>query len=226
MLFQQFFDQKSHSFSYLLAQDSGYDAVIIDPVDTDIERYLAAIRHYRLSLRLVIDTHLHADHVTAAGKLAEKTKCDVAMSENSQAKHVTRPLKDGEYIDVDSTVLKVVAAPGHTPDSICLVMHDRVFTGDTLLVGSTGRTDLPGGNSAAQFDCLHNKLLTLPDDFLVYPGHDYLGATASTIGREKRTNPRLQFKAPHSYAECMANLNLPVPRAINYAIKRNLNGGF
>lgn len=225
MLFQQYFDLTSHAFSYLLADGPGGEAIIIDPVDRDLDRYLAALDHYALSPTLAIDTHLHADHVSAAAALRARTGCATAMGEHTRAHHPDRRLRDGEPIALGNRTLTAIATPGHTEDSICLAMSDRVFTGDTLFVGATGRTDLPGDDSLAQFEALHQRLLALPDDTLVYPGHDYLGATASTIGRERRGNPRLQCGTAQEYATLMAGLELPRPRAMEFAIPANMHGG-
>ncbi|MEE4207656.1 MAG: MBL fold metallo-hydrolase [Parvularcula sp.] len=225
MIFEQFFDPEAHALSYLLAGGPGEDAVLIDPVDRDIAKYRNVLAKLCSPLKLVIDTHLHADHVTGAGELARATGCLVAMSEKTEARHVTLRVVDGQRLTAGTLQMRVAHTPGHTKDSICIVMDDRVFTGDTLLIGGTGRTDLPGGDAHSQFFAIRDRLMTLPGDTLVYPGHDYRGARVSTIDHERETNPRFRYEDADAYASCMASLDLGPPRAMHGAIPANLNGG-
>ncbi len=225
MIFRQLFDPTSCSYTYLVAARTGGDALLIDPVLDQVPRYLQLLRHLDLRLVLAVDTHLHADHVTGLGGLAQSTGCETAMSERTRCMLVDRRLRDGELIKADGQVLRAVHTPGHTPDSLCLVMQDRVFTGDTLLIGATGRTDFQGGDAGAQYDALFGRLLTMPDETLVYPGHDYKGRWVSSIGEERNGNPRLQAPSREAYKEIMAGLNLPPPKRIDAAVPANLRLG-
>lgn len=225
MIFRQLLDPQSSSYTYLIASRRGGEALLIDPVLDLVPHYLGLLRHLDLKLTRAVDTHLHADHVTGLGKLRQITGCLTAMAEQTLCKLVDLRLRDGELIKVDDLVLRAVHTPGHTADSLCLVMQDRVFTGDTLLIGGTGRTDFQGGDAAAQYDALFGRLLTMPDETLVYPGHDYKGRWVSSIGEERSSNPRLQAGSREAYMAIMAELDLPRPKLFDLAVPANLRLG-
>ncbi|MEM7779309.1 MAG: MBL fold metallo-hydrolase [Pseudomonadota bacterium] len=222
MFFHQFYYPPAGAYSYILADRACGAAVIVDPVLEDCERYLAFLERLELDLQLSIDTHLHADHVTGGGALAAATDCGLAMSEYSKAAPIDVRLRHEQTLLVGSHTITVLHTPGHTLDSLCLVAEDRVLTGDTLLIGATGRTDLTGGDACAQYRALTQMLMTLPADFLVYPGHDYRGAAVSTIGHERAYNPRLQIGLVSDYAAMMEKLRLPLPQQIQVAVPANL----
>lgn len=225
MLFRQLYDLDTGTYTYLLAARPGGEAVIIDPVLEQVNAYLQLLRELDVRLVKAIDTHTHADHVTAMGQLRDITGCVTIMGEQTKAECVSLRVKDGEDITVDGLVLRALYTPGHTDESYSFLMDDRVFTGDTLLIRGTGRTDFQNGNARAQYDSLFNKLLKLPEDTLVYPGHDYKGWTVSTIGEEKRYNPRLQVSSVEAYVNIMNNLNLPNPKYMDVAVPANLACG-
>lgn len=225
MIFHQLFYPQAHAFTYLIAGRPGGEAVIVDPVLEAVEDYLRLVDRLSLKLRLSIDTHLHADHVTGAASLSAETGCGIAMGRESSAAPLDCPLVEGERLSFEGFAIDPLHTPGHTPDSYCLRVEGRLLTGDTLLINATGRTDLHGGDAEVQFRSLHAKLLSLPDDTLIYPGHDYFGATLSTIGHERRHNPRLSDGDAGSYAARMAALDLPPPRAMRHAIPANLKLG-
>jgi sulfur dioxygenase len=225
MIFRQLFDQLSSTYTYLLASRSGGEALLIDPVLENLEQYLQLIRELDLKLVLAIDTHVHADHITALGKLRDRVGCLTMMGQYSKAECVSIKISDGETISIDAVDLKGIHTPGHTDDSFSFVMADRVFTGDTLLIRGTGRTDFQNGDPYAAYDSLFNKLLRLPSDTLVYPAHDYRGWATSTIDEERRHNPRLQVKSAAEYAGIMNSLNLPDPKLMDIAVPANLACG-
>ena len=225
MIFRQLFDSVSGTYSYLLASRSGGEALIIDPVLEKVDRYLQLIRELDLRLVKAVDTHLHADHITGLGALRDRTHCITVMGENTKADVVSMRLAEGDKLTIEGLALDVLYTPGHTDDSYSFLMRDRVFTGDTLLIRGTGRTDFQNGNSRAQYESLFGKLLRLPDETLVFPAHDYKGDTVSTIGEEKRYNPRLQVKSIDEYVTLMANLNLPNPKMMDVAVPSNMKIG-
>jgi glyoxylase-like metal-dependent hydrolase (beta-lactamase superfamily II) len=225
MLFRQFFEPVSSTLSYLVARRPGGRAVLIDPVREDFERYLSALREHDLELMMALDTHVHADHVTGLGVLRERTHCLTAMGAQTQAECVSIKLADGEVIDIDGLALRALYTPGHTDDSYCFVMDDRVFTGDTLLIGGTGRTDFQNGDAREAYQSLFGRLLTLDDSMLVFPAHDYNGRRVSTIGEERLRNPRLQVRSVDEYVALMANLKLPNPKQMDVAVPANLRCG-
>lgn len=225
MLFRQLYDLDTGTYTYLLAARPGGEAVIIDPVLEQINAYLQLLRELDVRLVKAIDTHTHADHVTAMGQLRDTTGCVTIMGEQTKAECVSLRVKDGEHITVDGLTLQALYTPGHTDESYSFLMDDRVFTGDTLLIRGTGRTDFQNGDARAQYDSLFNKLLKLPEDTLVYPGHDYKGWTVSTIGEEKRHNPRLQVHSVEEYVNIMNNLKLPNPKYMDVAVPANLACG-
>jgi glyoxylase-like metal-dependent hydrolase (beta-lactamase superfamily II) len=221
MIFRQMFDYESFSYTYLIAQRAGGEALIIDPVVENVSRYVKLIKELDLELVLAIDTHIHADHVTGLGDLRELTSCATVMGEQAQAECVTRKVRDGDHLEVDGLQLEVLYTPGHTDDSYSFLLADRVLTGDTLLIRGTGRTDFQNGDPRAQYDSLFNKLLKLPEATLVYPAHDYNGMTVSSIGEEKRYNPRLQVTSRDEYVQMMNNLKQPSPRLLEMAVPAN-----
>ncbi len=226
MIFRQLFDQESSTYTYLLAARSGGEALIIDPVIGKLEHYLRLFSELDLKLVKALDTHCHADHVTALGALRDQTHCITVMGRESQVDVVSMRVDDGEMIHIDSVELQALHTPGHTDDSYCFKMDDRIFTGDTLLIRGTGRTDFQNGSPYDAYTSLFTKLLTLPDETLVYPAHDYKGDTVSTIAEEKAFNPRLQVRSAEEYAEIMDNLNLPNPKLMDEVIPVNLAIGF
>lgn len=225
MIFRQLFDSVSSTYTYLIASRAGAEALIIDPVLDKVDRYVQLLRELDLKLVKAIDTHVHADHITGLGALRDRTKCVTVMGEQSGVDVVSMRVADGDCIDIEGIELKAIYTPGHTDDSYSFLLGDRVFTGDTLLIRGTGRTDFQHGSSAAAYDSIFNKLLTLPDDTLVYPAHDYKGDTVSTIGEEKAFNPRLQVSSVEEYAEIMDNLNLANPKMMDVAVPANLKIG-
>jgi glyoxylase-like metal-dependent hydrolase (beta-lactamase superfamily II) len=221
MLFRQLFDSTSSTYSYLLAARKGGEALLIDPVLEQVPRYEQLIRELGLRLVIAVDTHTHADHITGLGRLRADTGCRTGLGTQSGAECVDFRFGDGESIRVDGIALTALYTPGHTDDSYCFLMDDRVFTGDTLLIRGTGRTDFQNGDPYAAYDSLFNRLLRLPDETLVYPGHDYKGWTVSTIGEERAHNPRLQVGSAEQYAELMNGLNLPSPKLMDVAVPAN-----
>jgi sulfur dioxygenase len=226
MIFRQLFDSVSGTYSYLLASRPGGEALILDPVLEKADRYCQLLRELDLRLVKAVDTHLHADHVTGLGELRDRTQCITIMGEQSKADVVSMRVSDGDKVMIEGLSLDVMYTPGHTDDSYSYLMADRVFTGDTLLIRGTGRTDFQNGDPRAQYDSIFNKLLKLPDETLVLPAHDYKGETASTIGEEKAFNPRLQVKSVDQYVELMGKLNLPNPKMMDVAVPANMRVGF
>ena len=225
MIFRQLFDSVSGTYSYLLASRSGGEALIIDPVLEKVDRYLQLITELNLRLVKAVDTHLHADHITGLGALRDRTRCITVMGENTKADVVSMRLAEGDKLTIEGVSMDVLYTPGHTDDSYSFVMRDRVFTGDTLLIRGTGRTDFQNGDARAQYESLFGKLLRLPDETMVFPAHDYKGDTVSTIGEERRYNPRLQVKSADDYAALMANLKLPNPKMMDVAVPSNMKIG-
>lgn len=222
MIFRQLFDKKSSTYTYLIASSNGREALIIDPVEENVAEYVKLLEELNLKLVKVIDTHIHADHITGASKLKNKTNCTTIMGENSPAETVDLKLKDGEIIKVDQLEIKALYTPGHTSDSYSFLMNNFLFSGDTLLINGTGRTDFQNGSSEDAYHSLFDKLLKLPEETLLYPGHDYNGKKVSTIGDEKKFNPRLQVDSINQYIEIMSNLNLSKPKMIEINVSRNL----
>ena len=225
MLFRQLFDCESSTYTYLMAADIGRDAVIIDPVKRNVKQYITLIEQLDLTLVAAMDTHLHADHITGLGELCNALNCQSMMGEQSQASGVSVRFRDNDRLDFDGLKFTVIYTPGHTDDSYCFLMNDRVFTGDTLFIRGTGRTDFQHGNPGHQYDSLFNRLLSLPAQTLVYPGHDYNGMTVSTIGEEIKFNPRLCGKSREEYIALMNHLNLPKPKMIDIAVPANKKCG-
>jgi len=225
MIFKQVFDKKSSTYTYIIASAKGREALIIDPVLENVEDYIKILNQLNLKLVKVIDTHIHADHVTGAGKLRDKTKCVTIMGEHTPTDAVEVKVKDDEIIKLDKLNFRAIYTPGHTSDSFCFLMDKYLFSGDTLLINGTGRTDFQNGSSKDAYNSIFNRLLKLPDDTLLYPAHDYKGETVSTIGKEKRSNPRLQVSNVDEYIEIMNNLELKKPEKIDYNVASNLRLG-
>jgi len=225
MIFRQLFDQTSGTYTYLLASRHGGEALIIDPVLEKVDRYIQLVDELELKLVKAVDTHLHADHITGLGALRDRTHCVTVMGETSKVDVVSMRLAEGDKLTIEGLALDVLYTPGHTDDSYSFLMRDRVFTGDTLLIRGTGRTDFQNGDARAQYDSIFNKLLRLPEETMVFPAHDYKGETVSTIGEEKAFNPRLQVKSVDQYVELMGNLKLANPKMMDVAVPANMRVG-
>ena len=224
MIFEQLFDTKSSTYTYIISSGKGREALIIDPVIEHTDEYIKVLESLELKLVKVIDTHIHADHVTGLNELNKRTNCTRIMGENSKSEVIDIKLKDDENLNVENIELKAIYTPGHTDCSYSYLMNDRVFTGDTLLINGTGSTDFQNGSAHEAYDSLFGKLLRLPEETLVYPAHDYNGKKYSTIGSEKSNNPRLQVSSKEEYAEIMDNLNLANPKMMDIAVPANLKG--
>lgn len=222
MLFRQLFEKDSSTYTYLVASGRGGQAVLIDPVKEEVGKYAQLISELDLQLVFAVDTHLHADHITGLGALREAVNCVTVMGAQSRAECVSRKVVDGEVLAFDGLELRALYTPGHTDDSYSFLMKDRIFTGDTLLIRSTGRTDFQNGDPRVQYQSLFAKLLSLPDEILVYPAHDYKGWTVTTIGEEKAHNPRLQVRSEQEYVDLMNSLKLPNPKLMDIAVSQNL----
>lgn len=225
MIFRQLYDHESSTYTYLLAERMGGEALLIDPVKSNVVQYIQLVNEMDLQLVMAVDTHIHADHVTGLGALQQISGCTSAMGEMTKADCVSLHFKEGEKLSVDNLQLDIIYTPGHTDDSYSFVLPDRVFTGDTLLIRGTGRTDFQNGDPAAQYDSLFYKLLKLPERTLVYPAHDYNGMTVSTIREEKEHNPRLQVSDKQAYVDLMNSLKLDNPRMMDIAVPANRNCG-
>ena len=225
MLFRQLFDKTSSTFTYLIASAKGREALIIDPVLDNINEYIGLLNELDLRLVKVIDTHIHADHITGASKLKDQTNCTTIMGEQTPANAVDLEVKDEEIIKLDQIEIKALYTPGHTSDSFSFLMNDYLFSGDTLLINGTGRTDFQNGSAKDAYNSIFNKLLKLPEKTLLYPAHDYNGEKVSSIGKEKKFNPRLQVNSENEYIEIMNNLNLPEPKMMDVNVARNIKLG-
>ena len=225
MIFKQLFDNKSSTYTYLISSGKGREALIIDPVIENVTKYISVLKELDLKLVKVIDTHIHADHVTGASKLKDVTKCSTIMGAHTPAESVEIKVKDEEYINLDNLKFRAIYTPGHTSDSYSFLMNNHLFSGDTLLINGTGRTDFQNGNAKDAYNSIFNKLLKLPDETLLYPAHDYKGEKVSTIGKEKKQNPRLQVNSVDEYVEIMNNLDLKKPAELEKNVSRNINLG-
>ena len=224
MIFEQLFDTKSSTYTYVISSGKGREALIIDPVIEHTEEYIKVLDKLELKLVKVLDTHIHADHITGLNELSKRTTCSKVMGEKSKSEVIDLKVKDDDEINIENIKLKTIYTPGHTDCSYSFLMGDRVFTGDTLLINGTGRTDFQNGSAEDAYESLFNKLLKLPKDTLVYPAHDYNGKKYSTIENEKSNNPRLQVSSKEEYAEIMDNLNLANPKMMDIAVPANLKG--
>lgn len=225
MIFRQLYDHQSSTYTYLLASRQGGEAVLIDPVDEHADMYVTLIEQLGLRLVYALDTHTHADHITALGTLRQRTNCTTVMGERSRADCVDLKLAEGKVLAVDGIKLRALFTPGHTDESMSFMMDDRVFTGDVLLYRGTGRTDFQGGSPHKSWDSIVNQLFRLPDETLIYAAHDYKGWTVSTIGEEKLYNPRIAGKTEAEYVAIMNALNLPDPKLMDIAVSANLACG-
>ena len=225
MIFKQEFDTKTSTYTYIIASAKGREALIIDPVLENVEDYINILKELNLKLVKVIDTHIHADHITGASKLKQVTNCTTIMGEHTPADTVEIKVKDSEIINIDNLKIRSMYTPGHTSDSYSFLLDNYLFTGDTLLINGTGRTDFQNGSSKDAYNSLFNNLLKLPEETLVYPGHDYNGKFSSTIGNEKKFNPRLQVKSVDEYVDIMSKLNLAKPKMIEINVSRNIKLG-
>ena len=224
MLFKQLFHKKSSTYTYIISSGKGREALIIDPVLESTKEYLNLLKELDLKLVKVIDTHIHADHFSGLNELAKQTSCSKIMGEKSQSEVIDIRVKDNDKVNIENIELITMYTPGHTDCSYSFLMNDRIFTGDTLLINGTGRTDFQNGSSYDAYDSLFKKLLKLPEKTLVYPAHDYNGKTHSTIENEKNNNPRLQVKSAEEYAEIMSNLKLSNPKMMDIAVPANKKG--
>ena len=224
MIFKQFFDDTSSTYTYLISSGNGREALIIDPVIEHTDIYTKELKDLDLKLVKVIDTHIHADHITGLNELSKIYNCSKIMGEQSKSEVIDVRVKNEDKIKIENIELNVIYTPGHTDCSYSFLMNDRVFTGDTLLINGTGRTDFQNGDAKEQYNSIFNKLLKLPENTYVYPAHDYNGKKFSTIGEQRSNNPRLQVSSVDQYVEIMNNLNLANPKMMDVAVPANLKG--
>ena len=229
MIFRQLFDRESSTYSYLLGDETSREALLIDPVLEQTEQNLALLRELGLTLKLALDTHTHADHITGLGELREHTGCTTMMGSQAVATCLSATFTDGDQVGVGDINLEVIYTPGHTADSYSFYLPrtegGMLFSGDTLLIRGTGRTDFQNGSAEQQYNSLFNRLLQLPENTAVYPGHDYKGWTVSNIAEEKQHNPRLQVADQQAYISLMAALKLPNPKLMDIAVPANQSCG-
>jgi glyoxylase-like metal-dependent hydrolase (beta-lactamase superfamily II) len=224
MIFNQLFDEKSHTYTYIISSGKGREALIIDPVIEKTEEYIKVLENLELKLVKVIDTHIHADHISGLNELNKKTNCTRIMGETTPSEVIDIKVKDNEKIKIENIELTSIHTPGHTKCSYSFFMNDRVFTGDTLLINGTGRTDFQGGSAKDQYNSIFNNLLKLPEETIVFPAHDYNGKKNSTILEEKKNNPRLQVNSADEYIEIMNKLTLEKPAMMDYNVSSNIKG--
>lgn len=221
MLFKQLFDKETWTYTYLIADTSSKEAAFIDPVNTQIDSYMALLAEHGLTLKYSFETHVHADHITASGLLRQRTGAQTCVSHKGGAQLADVQLHDGDVFKIGNEEIKAIATPGHTPGCTSYLWNDRLFSGDSLFIGGCGRTDFQGGSASDLYDSITQRLFTLPDDTLVYPGHDYAQRWVSNIHQERTTNPRLAGKTREEFIEIMENLNLPKPRLIDESVPAN-----
>ena len=224
MIFNQLFDDKSSTYTYIISSGKGREALIIDPVIEHTKKYIKILDDLKLKLVKVIDTHIHADHISGLYELNKQTECTRIMGEQSESEVIDLRVKENEKVKIEGVKLITLYTPGHTKCSYSYLMNDRVFTGDTLLINGSGRTDFQGGSAMEQYDSIFNKLLKLPDKTLVYPAHDYNGKKFSTVENERNNNPRLQVSSPDEYIQIMNNLKLANPKMMDIAVPANKKG--
>ena len=224
MIFNQLFDDKSSTYTYIISSGKGREALIIDPVIEHTKKYIKILKDLELKLVKVIDTHIHADHISGLNELNKQTECTRIMGEESESEVIDLRVKENEKVKIEGVELVTLYTPGHTKCSYSYLMNDRVFTGDTLLINGSGRTDFQGGSAMEQYDSIFNKLLKLPDKTLVYPAHDYNGKKFSTVENERNNNPRLQVSSPDEYIQIMNNLKLANPKMMDIAVPANKKG--
>ncbi|TNE76831.1 MAG: MBL fold metallo-hydrolase [Gammaproteobacteria bacterium] len=229
MLFRQFFDEETWTYTYLLADDSSREALLIDPVVERMPCYRRILQELELQLCYALDTHVHADHVTALGTLRDEYACETLVNDHALMDCASHKLADGEQVQLGKLVFTSIYTPGHTDDSMCLHVRDRgedyLFTGDTLFIRGSGRTDFQNGDAGHLYDSLQRLLASYPDETWVYPAHDYKGWTRSTLGEERRFNPRLQVPDKGAFIELMDNLDLPNPKYMDVAVPANRSCG-
>lgn len=222
MIFHQLYEPESSTYTYLLGDRDSKEAILIDPVLEMVERDLKLVKELGLTLKYIVDTHVHADHITAAGELRKRTGAKTALCYRAGVDCADIPLREGDRLQFGAETLKVLETPGHTSTCVSLLARDRVFTGDTLLIRGCGRTDFQEGSSETLFESVTLKLFTLAGETLVYPGHDYKGHTSSTIEQERLLNPRLgSGKSKAQFVEIMSNLKLQYPKKIDIAVPAN-----
>ena len=224
MIFNQLFDDKSSAYTYIISSGKGREALIIDPVIEHTKKYIKILKDLELKLVKVIDTHIHADHISGLNELNKQTECTRIMGEESESEVIDLRVKENEKVKIEGVELITLYTPGHTKCSYSYLMNDRVFTGDTLLINGSGRTDFQGGNAMEQYDSIFNKLLKLPNKTLVYPAHDYNRKKFSTVQNERNNNPRLQVSSPDEYIQIMNNLKLANPKMMDIAVPANKKG--
>ena len=224
MIFNQLFDDKSSTYTYIISSGKGREALIIDPVIEHTKKYIKILQDLELKLVKVIDTHIHADHISGLNELNKQTECTRVMGEESESEVIDLRVKENEKVKIEEVELTTLYTPGHTKCSYSYLMNDRVFTGDTLLINGSGRTDFQGGSAMEQYDSIFNKLLKLPDKTRVYPAHDYNGKKFSTVENERNNNPRLQVSSPDEYIQIMNNLKLANPKMMDIAVPANKKG--
>ena len=229
MLLRQLFDRESSTYSYLVGDERSGEALLIDPVKEQTGAYVQLLNELQLTLEMAVDTHVHADHVTALGTLRNITGCQTLMGQQSGAECNSGTFKDGDVFLLGTLNVEVMYTPGHTDDSYCFYLESGsdkyLFRGDTLLIRGTGRTDFQNGNARQQYQSLVERLMTLPDETRVYPGHDYKGWTVSTIAEERQFNPRLQVSSAEEYEKLMASLHMPNPKLMDLAVPANRKCG-
>ena len=225
MIFKQLFDTKSSTYTYLISSGNGREALIIDPVLENVNEYINILKQLDLKLVKVIDTHIHADHVTGASKPKDITKCSTIMGDHTPAESVEIKVKEDEIINLDNLKIRAMYTPGHTSDSYSFLMDNYLFSGDTLLINGTGRTDFQNGNPKDSYNSIFNKLLKLPEETFLYPAHDYKGEKVSTIGKEKKQNPRLQVNSVDEYIDIMNNLDIKKPAELDFNVSKNIKLG-
>jgi sulfur dioxygenase len=220
-MFKQMFDTASSTYTYLLLDEASSEAVIIDPVSSHIEDYIAMVNQLDLQLKYSLETHVHADHITASGMLRERLSIKTGVSELCGAVAADMQLNDGDILQCGGQQIKIIATPGHTAGSVSYLWNDRIFTGDALLINGCGRTDFQGGDAGVLYDSITKKILSLPDETLIYPAHDYHGKHVSCIAQEKSSNARIANKTKAEFVKMMGSLNLPKPVLIDIAVPAN-----
>lgn len=221
VIFKQLFDAPSSTYTYLIADMASGEAALIDPVASHVDSYLILLKEINNRLKYSLETHVHADHITAGGLLRLKTQAATGVSQQCGASTADLQLNDGDILTLGAEKISVIATPGHTAGSISFLWRNYLFTGDSLLINGCGRTDFQGGDAGTLFDSITKKLFSLPDETLVYPAHDYCGRTVSQIGQEKTINTRLANKSRDEFIHLMQSLNLPKPKLIDIAVPAN-----
>jgi sulfur dioxygenase len=220
-MFKQLYDETSSTLTYLIADDETKEAILIDPVISHLEEYIAMLEANDYTLKYALETHVHADHITASGLLRERLQTETAVSELCGASTADIQLNDGDILVLGKQKINVLATPGHTAGSLSFLWNDRLFSGDALLINGCGRTDFQGGDATTLYNSIQNKIFSLPDETLIYPGHDYNGRRVSSVAQEKLSNSRLAGKSLQEFVQIMNNLNLPKPTLIDIAVPAN-----